>query len=490
MVAWIDRLGAILLDATLASTMLLSASVLFMVGCRQPVRRCLVARASLLGALAIIPLTTFRPISPLDVVGALRDLSPLPWLDSESNANLGWIGGTGVRVASWVISSALPSWLPRAIPLLYLLGVALSLGWIGFGFWASCWLVRTAREPSPSSRDLLAAQSRGGRFRRPRLLVSDRVRRPVLLGTLRPVILIPPELDGPGASEALRLSLLHELGHASRWDSLFCLVGALAQATWFFVPMLWWVREQMRLDQELLADRHASEDFGPFGSYASALVDLADPRGTASRSSPPSACRPLVPTGSKSSLILRVLMLVRCPFPVELRSPIWWRCSVPVIVAGATLLASSLTLRGDRFPHRQQSVSSRRPAHGTFQLDRLAIDNSKPPSSGAVARSYRLMCPLPEEFELTLDVWGAGPDLELVRVAGQRISPPLSGTVGSPLGEGYHHVRLIRNHATVSVWLDGQPVPPLADAQPIPDWLTVQSAPRQIGRFRNLVLTW
>ena len=49
----------------------------------------------------------------------------------------------------------------------------------------------------------------------------------------------------------------------------------LAQAIWFFLPPIWWIRDQMKLDQEFLADRGAVEQFGTSGRYASTLVDLA-----------------------------------------------------------------------------------------------------------------------------------------------------------------------------------------------------------------------
>src|SRR4029079_15614907 len=104
------------------------------------------------------------------------------------------------------------------------------------------------------------------------------LRRRPLLGALRPTILIPPDLDRPEAIERLRLSLVHELAHAERADPWFAWAGALAQAVWFPVPWVWWITRQMRLDQEFLVDRIAASEFGPFGSYATSLVELADAR--------------------------------------------------------------------------------------------------------------------------------------------------------------------------------------------------------------------
>jgi hypothetical protein len=53
--AWVDDPGGMLLDATLAATVLPSLVVMAMIGCLQPARRLHLARAAALGALALIP---------------------------------------------------------------------------------------------------------------------------------------------------------------------------------------------------------------------------------------------------------------------------------------------------------------------------------------------------------------------------------------------------------------------------------------------------
>ena len=58
----IDRLGALILDATLAASALLVVLALAMVGTAQPVRRCALARGAILGLLALLPLAEWTPI--------------------------------------------------------------------------------------------------------------------------------------------------------------------------------------------------------------------------------------------------------------------------------------------------------------------------------------------------------------------------------------------------------------------------------------------
>ena len=73
------------------------------------------------------------------------------------------------------------------------------------------------------------------------------------------------------------LGLLHELAHAEALDHPFGPAAALAQAIWFFLPPVWWIRDRMRLDPEFLADRRASP-VRDLGRYASSLVELASGR--------------------------------------------------------------------------------------------------------------------------------------------------------------------------------------------------------------------
>lgn len=84
--AWVDCPGGMLLDATLAATVLSSLVVMAMLGCRQPAQLLCLARAAVLGALALIPLTWLAPLSHLDLIKAARDSG---LLDRPPHAVLG-----------------------------------------------------------------------------------------------------------------------------------------------------------------------------------------------------------------------------------------------------------------------------------------------------------------------------------------------------------------------------------------------------------------
>ena len=467
-----DRLGALWLDGAIAATALLGAVALAMVLCGQPARRLLLARLAVLGSLVILPLAAFAPIPrfPIRVpIAAFLDTGPGPVLVEPDDPSRGWplprrlaaglaIGGTTLGVA------------------------ALLLGAIG-----GRRLLRGTVEPAPETEAILDGLSFDRRGRRPPVRVSLRVRRPVLIGTLRPTILIPPDLEEPDQVEPLRLALLHELAHAERLDPAFGLAGGLAASLWFFVPPMWWLRRQMRLDQEFLADLHASGRFGSGADYAMSLVGMAQSDPESAIGAGPASN----PAGSTmSALVLRVLMLVRCPFPVESRAPRWWASACILVLVGGSVAASGLTIRivpgtwGCAPPRREARVE-----HGSLQVGRLVV-KAQPAGPDGRVPPYTLLTTLPRRFELIVEVWADPEDLPAIAIAGRRLAPKRTSTADPLFLPRFHKVRFVRDDAGLSLWVEGQPVAPTAQDEPVPRFLSLQAAPKLSGRYRNLFLTW
>ena len=87
MADFVDRLGAALLDASLAATAISGFVVLAMVQCRQPARRRGWARVGLLSTLTLLPLAVLSPFPRFDLRGPLRSILP-----SESENARGRVG--------------------------------------------------------------------------------------------------------------------------------------------------------------------------------------------------------------------------------------------------------------------------------------------------------------------------------------------------------------------------------------------------------------
>lgn len=86
---------------------------------------------------------------------------------------------------------------------------------------------------------------------------------PVVLGVLRPVILVPLSLLSSLPPEQVDMLLRHELAHVRRQDYLVNLLQRFLEAAFFFHPAVWWLSERIREERELCADALATAEHPP-----------------------------------------------------------------------------------------------------------------------------------------------------------------------------------------------------------------------------------
>lgn len=92
-------------------------------------------------------------------------------------------------------------------------------------------------------------------MRRPvSLLESALVRSPVVVGALKPMILVPLGMLAFLSAEQVESILLHELAHIRRRDYLFNLVQHVVDTLFFFNPALIWVSSLIRAERENCCD--------------------------------------------------------------------------------------------------------------------------------------------------------------------------------------------------------------------------------------------
>ena len=505
----VDRLGTALLDASLAATAITGLVVLAMVQCRQPARRRGWARAGLLSTLALLPLAALNPVPRIDLRGPLRALLPTNLDDPAPRPRPHAEGLDASTPPSCVPGHGPPHdgdrgdapagercpprgpgwarWAARGLVLAYGAGASVGLGWIALGVWGSAWVVRRGCPPSAAALAHLRSLPFEGHSARPRLLISDRASRPVLVGCLRPTILIPPGLDDPKAGDRLRLSLLHELAHAEGLDHRFGPAATLAQAIWFFLPPVWWIRDQMKLDQEFLADRRAVAHFGTSGGYASSLVELAASAVPGSGEGPPSPTARRPESGGQgvaSALFQRVLMLLKCPFAIEGQTPLWWRWSTGATLVLATLAASCLTLRG-LAGWSAAATPEPTEAARSFRLPQLMIGQGEHDD-----QPFDLRFRLPERFTLSFEILAEPADLPGVEVLGHRLGPTVDLDPSREVYRLWHRVRIRRLDGPEVVEVDDRPMAsPPGPARPA-TWLTIRPLPGQTTRIRDLELYW
>lgn len=110
--------------------------------------------------------------------------------------------------------------------------------------------------------------------RRPRLLMCQGLKVPILAGTLRPAILLP---QGKITGEELGFSLLHELTHYRRGDIWLKTLAMWVNALYWFNPLMWLMVRLVERDTELACDEDAlrllsPQDYSAYGQTILAAV--------------------------------------------------------------------------------------------------------------------------------------------------------------------------------------------------------------------------
>jgi beta-lactamase regulating signal transducer with metallopeptidase domain len=115
-----------------------------------------------------------------------------------------------------------------------------------------------------------------GLGRRVELRVSPAQRSPVVLGFVRPAILLPASEDASPDTAGTEQILRHELAHVQRGDDWANLIQHCIQAAFFFHPAVWWISGQLALEREIACDDHVLEQGGRRRAYALLLAELAN----------------------------------------------------------------------------------------------------------------------------------------------------------------------------------------------------------------------
>ena len=138
-------------------------------------------------------------------------------------------------------------------------GVALSLLWLLLGAVQTTRLRRTSREASANLRELFIRVA-GDQARPPALRLSASIAQPVALGIVWPTIIVPEAFAESQPEAGLESVLAHEWAHIHNGDLRLLGVLRVLLPLLFAHPLYWWLRQRVRLDQELLADAWAARN--------------------------------------------------------------------------------------------------------------------------------------------------------------------------------------------------------------------------------------
>jgi beta-lactamase regulating signal transducer with metallopeptidase domain len=380
-----------LANAAAGGLVVLAAGALAVRLCRQPARRARLIVLTIVGAVAVPCLSSIGlglPISVRLPVGVWQAPARPPTLVGTPASIPGGIPIDSLRAAEPLASgdvapphvarrpAASPDaeqsrrgrWTSTAASILgdvpwrrvvlvaYAMASAGVLAWWLLGQ-ALLWQMTRGARPVPRAvRDRFLELS-GPEGARVRLLASDRIALPFTYTWSRPVILLPSELCDSD-DEALNYALAHEWSHVDRGDAWAWNLAALAGAVLFYQPLFWWLRRQLRLCQDYLADDRAAAAGSP-EDYATCLVRLARLGGRPRARAIAVAMPAMGIFDRPSNLSRRVAMLINDRGPIEHRCPRLW--SLITAAAAALAILAVAGLRADITPTDDQKAQGPKP---------------------------------------------------------------------------------------------------------------------------------
>jgi GWxTD domain-containing protein len=124
-------------------------------------------------------------------------------------------------------------------------------------------------------RERLDHLARRSRISRPVVLLESCLAEvPVVIGYLRPAILLPVGLLAGLPAAQVEALLLHELAHIRRHDYLVNLLQLFVEGLLFYHPAVWWISAVIRAERENCCDDDVVATRGDAYGYASALAAL------------------------------------------------------------------------------------------------------------------------------------------------------------------------------------------------------------------------
>ncbi len=136
---------------------------------------------------------------------------------------------------------------------------------------------------SAPSDEILAAftrvSTRLGVKRAVQVFNSTLAKGPLVVGYLRPVVLLPVSLATSIPMAQLEAILAHELAHIRRHDFVINLLQTLIETLFFYHPAVWWLSHRIRIEREHCCDDLVIKLFNNAPDYGRALLAVEQLQG-------------------------------------------------------------------------------------------------------------------------------------------------------------------------------------------------------------------
>ncbi|MDP9177834.1 MAG: HEAT repeat domain-containing protein [Gemmatimonadota bacterium] len=239
---------------------------------------------------SVVPSATKSPATPSAISAPASPSGVVSRSDPEPSSNAeALLAASSVEpaVTSAVIfdrRTLMLSTLEPALPWIvaaWLIGlVLLSVRMIG-GVARTRRIVRDGTAPASDGVRLLVSRisENLGVRRAVRAIEGTRLAVPVVVGWIRPVIVLPVSLVSGLTPSQLEMLLAHEIAHIRRYDYLANLLQTVVETLLFFHPAAWWLSDRIREERENCCDDIAVLACGgDRKNYTAALLALEESR--------------------------------------------------------------------------------------------------------------------------------------------------------------------------------------------------------------------
>jgi hypothetical protein len=135
----------------------------------------------------------------------------------------------------------------------------------------------------------------------PAIAYCEQISIPIVIGIVRPMILLPATLVSGLSPDQLQALVTHELSHIRRYDLIVNLLQRMVEAVLFFHPAVWFVSRRISMERENVADDAVVAAGWPAVRYADALVRMAELSSTVRTSNVAIQVAALAASGNSSS---------------------------------------------------------------------------------------------------------------------------------------------------------------------------------------------
>jgi beta-lactamase regulating signal transducer with metallopeptidase domain len=202
---------------------------------------------------------------------------------------------------------------------------------------------------------------------------SHEIAGPIVIGFLKPMILIPSAALMSMPADQLEALILHELAHVRRFDAIANLVQTVVEILLFYHPAVWWVSRTVRQEREHCCDDIAVGEIGDPADFVRALQSLADLQRT--------SLAMAASGGSLATRVRRLLAVQASPKKTDVRAVL-----LAIVPLAAAMLGYSAHASVDANRNAAQTqAAGNRPAIDARSSDAVFAKTGRLPAGPVIA---------------------------------------------------------------------------------------------------------